>query len=240
MSRRQVKKQLTQLLATGEKRTIEAGLDRFSPFELINPLFSALCSISSVERWYAIYSFGRIVPRIADEEMESARIVMRRFLWSLNDESGGIGWGAPEAMGEIMACDDRLSDEFLHMLISYTRGDGPLPFEDGNYLELPMLQRGLLWGIGRLCEARTLTMQNRGVGKDMFTYLTSEDLVVRSLAVKNLGLLGDPGGTDVAGLLLEDPIELELLMDGRLITTSTAELANQYLVQFSGSPDTGT
>lgn len=25
--------------------------------------------------------------------MDSARIVMRRLMWSLNDESGGIGWG---------------------------------------------------------------------------------------------------------------------------------------------------
>ena len=96
--------------------------------------------------------FGWLVPAIAEKELEAARIVMRRFLWSLNDESGGIGWGAPEAMAEIMCHSPVLRHEYLHMLISYMREDGENLFEDGNYLELPMLQRGLLWGIGRLCQ----------------------------------------------------------------------------------------
>ena len=47
-------------------------------------------------------------------------------------------------MAEIMANDDQLADEYLHMLLSYMREDGPELFADGNYLELPMLQRGLL------------------------------------------------------------------------------------------------
>ena len=50
----------------------------------------------------AIISLGIIVPKIADEDMESARIIMRRLMWTLNDESGGIGWGVPEAMAEII------------------------------------------------------------------------------------------------------------------------------------------
>ena len=36
---------------------------------------------------------GAVVAALATEEMESARVVMRRLLWNLNDESGGIGWG---------------------------------------------------------------------------------------------------------------------------------------------------
>jgi len=43
-----------------------------------------------------------------------------------------------------------LAEEYLHMLVSYMREDGPKAFQDGNFIELPMLQRGLLWGIGRL------------------------------------------------------------------------------------------
>ena len=73
---------------------------------------------------------------------------MRRLMWNLNDESGGIGWRArPEAMGEIVARSERLADEYGHILISYLD-------PDGNYLEHPLLQRGLLWGIGRFAHAR--------------------------------------------------------------------------------------
>jgi len=104
-------------------------------------------------RWHAVSVFGTTVDRMAGQDLESARIVMRRFLWSLNDESGGIGWGAPEAMAEIMYHCRPLAEEHLHMLVSYMREDGPEAFQDGNFIELPMLQRGLLWGIGRLIPA---------------------------------------------------------------------------------------
>jgi len=56
--------------------------------------------------------------------MESARVIMRRLMWSLNDESGGIGWGAPEAMGEIMARHEQLTKEYSAILGSYIREDG--------------------------------------------------------------------------------------------------------------------
>jgi len=46
---------------------------------------------------------GRVVSSLAEKDMESARVVMRRLMWNLNEESGGIGWGCPEAMGETMA-----------------------------------------------------------------------------------------------------------------------------------------
>jgi hypothetical protein len=79
--------------------------------------------------------------------MEAARVVMRRLMWTLNDESGGIGWGAPEAMGEITARHAALADEFACILVSYIR-------PDCNFLEHPILQRGVLWGLGRLAHAR--------------------------------------------------------------------------------------
>jgi hypothetical protein len=90
---------------------------------------------------------GVTVARLANQDMEAARIVMRRFMWSLNDESGGIGWGAPEAMAECLASHAGLAGEYTKILVSFMR-------EDGFYLELPSLQRGLMWGIGRLAQVR--------------------------------------------------------------------------------------
>ena len=59
---------------------------------------------------------GASLARLADADMEAARIVMRRLLWSLNDESGGIGWGAPESMAEAMCRHQGLALEYAHML----------------------------------------------------------------------------------------------------------------------------
>ena len=55
---------------------------------------------------------GALVFSLAEQDMESARVVMRRLMWNLNDESGGIGWGSPEAMGEIMARHSGLAEEY--------------------------------------------------------------------------------------------------------------------------------
>lgn len=45
--------------------------------------------------------------------MEKACTVMRRLMWTLNDEFGGIGWGVPEAMGEIMVCHKGLAHIYI-------------------------------------------------------------------------------------------------------------------------------
>jgi len=66
---------------------------------------------------------------------------------NLNDESGGIGWGAPEAMGEIMARSEKLAEEYYKILISYTP-DG------GNYLDFEDLQKDVIAGLKRLSQVR--------------------------------------------------------------------------------------
>ena len=45
-------------------------------------------------KWHAVSALGAIVAALAEKEMESARIIMRRLMWSLNDESGSIGSGS--------------------------------------------------------------------------------------------------------------------------------------------------
>lgn len=200
-SRRKLKTNFLQLLATRNLQEIWATLPSYPSRKLLNPLFSALCHSNELVRWHGISCFGRLVPEIGREKFEDARVIMRRFLWSLNDESGGIGWGAPEAMSEIMANDDRIRQEYLHMLISYMRGDGEEEWQDGNYLELPMLQRGLLWGISRLCTKYPEEMKMKGVEEDLRPYLHSEDEQVRGLALFALGQLGVKGSTIGKSLL---------------------------------------
>lgn len=191
MGRREVKNEILLLLGRPDLAFILDATASLAPRDLIAPLFSALCHRDELVRWHAVSVFGTTVGRMAGQDMESARIVMRRFLWSLNDESGGIGWGAPEAMAEIMFHSPPLAAEYLHMLVSYMREDGPEAFQDGNFIELPMLQRGLLWGIGRLIPHYRQALAQMGIAADLRQYLQSPDGDVRGLAVRCLILLGD-------------------------------------------------
>ncbi len=246
MSSRKIKLEVLALLASADLDHIFREIEQYAEKDLISPLFSALSRPEEMVRWHAVSVFGQVVPRLADQDMEAARIVMRRFLWSLNDESGGIGWGAPEAMAEIMLHHDRLTDEYLHMLLSYLRPDGPLEHQDGNFLELPSLQCGLLWGIGRLAERRTAMLLSRGVVADLLPYLQSEDGGVRGLAVWSLEVLLSACLPDHLRAVVDQDILLPLATDtgqirlyqqGQVQVFSVADLVKNALLQITAPCD---
>ncbi|MBF0241522.1 MAG: hypothetical protein HQK64_03485 [Desulfamplus sp.] len=143
MGLRKVKQQVYELLLLDDEKKAVEELLKISPAKSINPLFSFIQNSDEAIKWRAVRAMGQVVAQIALENLESARVVMRRLMWSLNDESGGIGWGAPEAMGEIMAQDKRLYDEYYKILLSYLD-------EDGNFLEYEPLRKGAIWAVERL------------------------------------------------------------------------------------------
>jgi hypothetical protein len=119
------------------------GMRQWPPRQVVSPLIACLFHGDDRVRWHAVSALGATVAALAEMDREAARIIVRRLMWSLNDESGSIGWGAPEALAEIMARHDGLAEEYGHILVAYMG-------RDGCYLELPALQRGLMWGLGRL------------------------------------------------------------------------------------------
>jgi len=151
ISGRKVKKVVFAILGADDWETRLPELEVYPEEKVMGPLFSALCNSDPLIKWHAVTAFGLVVPSLAQKNMERARVVMRRFIWNLNDESGGIGWGAPEAMGEIMANDPRLAKEFHPVLIHYIFDREGKP---DNFLEHMPLRRGAYWGIGRLLQCR--------------------------------------------------------------------------------------
>lgn len=149
--------------------------------QVVNPLISFLCSTDETVKWRAVTALGVVVAALADADLEAARNIMRRLMWSLNDESGGIGWGAPEAMGEIMARSTRLAEEYVGILLSYVR-------EDGNLLENDPLERGALWGLARVAEKHPALLCD--ASPCFLSLLGSQDLEKRGLALWVLGFLG--------------------------------------------------
>ena len=170
---RALKKKVHGLLKSPDLDQAIGELKKLPPQKIINPLFSFLQDTDQDIKWASVKAMGVIVAVMAEADMESARIIMRRLMWNLNDESGGIGWGSPEAMGEILANSEGLAKEYAHVLLSYA-------MEDGNYLELPVLQRGLLWGIKRLSQVRPDLIQD--ASPYLSAYMQSADSEVRDLA----------------------------------------------------------
>lgn len=229
MSARKIKQQVLELLDQEDLAEIERGLAALDAKEAVNALIAAICRSEERLRWHAVTAMGWTVARLADEEMEAARIIMRRLLWSLNEESGGIGWGAPEAMAEIFCCHAELADEYVHMFLSYMRPDGELPHQDGNFLEHETLQRGLLWAAGRLAQCRRELAFSKGMADDLPQYLDSSDGAVRGLAARAIGLLGRCSCPERLEKLRTDCSSLRLYSNGQLRTVRAGDLAVQAL-----------
>jgi len=233
LARRRIKLELLPLLEKRQTSELSNLLQRYPDHLVMNTLFSALCNPLAQVRWNAVMCFGTIVPRLAEERIEEARVIMRRFLWSLNDESGGIGWGAPESLAEIMCHCGQLRREYLHMLISYMREDGEEFFQDGNYLELPMLQRGLLWGIGRLCQHHRDEMTEQNIVENVAAYLSSTDSTVSGLALWSLGLLQAKSTAQrIAPFLAKDKV-IQIYRDNFLQDVELGFLAEEALQAMS-------
>ncbi len=225
LTHRAIKGRIREILQGDDFAAAMIALEAFPARRAVNPLFSFFCSGDAKLRWRSISGMGTVVRRLANRQMESARVVMRRLMWTLNDESGGIGWGAPEAMGEITAHHAGLAREFACILVSYIR-------PDCNYLEHPVLQRGLLWGLGRLAHARPEMV--REAAPFIAPFLESADAYHRGHAVWALRALADEATGNAIENLAGDRAPFQFYHDGFLSDVTVADAVRGNLASARG------
>ncbi len=66
--------------------------------------------------WRAIKAIGIAARELIKTDCEFLRETVRKLLWSLTDESGGIGWSAPELLGEIVSADPRRFSDIIPLI----------------------------------------------------------------------------------------------------------------------------
>ena len=217
---RAIKKNIREWLESNDMDCALEAIAAYPARRSVNPLFGLLYSREEIVRWRAVTVMGAVVARLADENMESARVIMRRLLWNMNEESGGIGWGSSEAMGEIMARHARLADEYASILVSYISSER-------NFVEFEMLQRGVLWGIGRLARVRPeLVKDGAAVLPD---FMTAADATLRGLAAWIAGSLQAPTLQEPLKRLMNDEATFSFYRNGQLSTVSVGEMACRAL-----------
>lgn len=89
-------------------------------------------------RWHSIEAIAILLSRRWEfGQQERVLDYLRRLIWSISNESGGIGWSAPQTIAEIVAAIPQLSEPFVNIMI------------DRVFSEPTLIKSGL-WGIGRL------------------------------------------------------------------------------------------
>jgi len=222
--RRQFKNHILNLLEQDDPAAAISAICRLPARKAVNPLFGFFNSREEIIRWRAITAMGAVVARLADENMESARVIMRRLLWSLNDESGGIGWGSPEAMGEIMARHEPLAREYTKLLVSFIR-------EDGNYLEHEVLQRGVIWGLGRLAHARPELVRDAEL--HLHPYMNSSDNILRGFAAWAAGPIAGNATRPLLEQLVTDRTVVRIFRYNRLDDVEIGQVAQRALDHYT-------
>lgn len=221
-----LKREILGLLQGGDFQDSLLLLMKMPGRKVINPLFSLLCHPDPLVKWRSVVAMGAVLEKLAQTNLEGARVVMRRLMWSLNDESGGIGWGAPEVMAEAMARSDILSREYASILGSYAD-------ESANFLEHVPLQRGLLWGWWRISQVRPEAL--RYWGHHLPKYLHSEDPCVRGHAAMAAGLLKVHEARDLLTGLLNDQADFETFEAQELTRLKVSEAARKTVRMLEAS-----
>ena len=219
-SGRILKQNVLELLKSVDFDQALEELSRLPARRVVNSLFSFFYNSDEQIKWRAVTAMGVVVAKLAAEDMESARVIMRRLMWNLNDESGGIGWGSPEAMGEILACQETLAEEYARILISYA-------LKDGNFQEHELMQQGVLWGIGRLSQVRPDLVKD--AAPYLMPHLKSRDAEARGLAARIMGLLGVKAALPDLERLTEDETEFQLYLNRSFIKFRVQEPAEEAL-----------
>jgi hypothetical protein len=215
-----LKRKVLEIIRTKDLDQALDVLQQLPARRIISPLFSLLLNPDPGLKWATVTAIGVVVAKLAQEDMESARVIMRRAMWQLNEESGGIGWGCPESMGEIMARHEGLAKEYAPILISYVR-------RDANFLSFEPLQRGVVWGLGRLAQVRPRMLQD--AIPHLLPLLEAEDPTLKGLAVWALGVLGAREARSLIVSLMDHEAEVEIYLNGELTRCRVKDLAKEAL-----------
>ena len=197
--------------------------------ENVGPLFSFLL-LGPQTMHRAAVALGQVTARLAVSQPEAARNIIRRLMWHLNEESGNIGWGIPEAFVEILAASAPLAKDFHKILLTYIIDLG----HDDNFCDHDVLRRSCYWAIGRLAQARPdLCLTARPW---LRKGLADQDVVCRGMAAWALAQL-PPDLMDAPALrtlALAGHTEVCQLFDGNdVYEASVTQLAQEAMARLA-------
>ncbi len=90
----------------------------------------------------AILAIGQVAMLYITSNYEFLRETVRKLLWSLSDESGGIGWSAPEMLGEIVRADPKKMADVVPLIA------------DIFSIEEKVFRPGVLYALKRIAESQ--------------------------------------------------------------------------------------
>ncbi len=133
--------QIASAVSSGDRELL-LDFARRSLTRVMRYLTSRLYSAEEAERELAVRALGVVAAEAGVLEPRRAVDLLRRFVWALNDESGAVPYGIPEAIGEMLAVRPEFQAAFLPILCSL--------LTEEEMSQTGPVERGALWAVGRV------------------------------------------------------------------------------------------
>jgi methylated-DNA-[protein]-cysteine S-methyltransferase len=112
------------------------------PAKTLRHLTARLYASEDGSRQKVVGALGAIAGEPGILSDEKIRELLRRYFWWLNDESGAVPLGIPEAIGAILAARTEFQQEFLPLLCSLAYNP--------DLLQTGPIERGVFWALGHI------------------------------------------------------------------------------------------
>jgi HEAT repeat protein len=169
--------------------------------------------------WRAVEAVGVAASRIAQDDPDFVREHLRRLLWLISEESGGVCWHAPEAMAEIVRLQPQLYADYIPIVVSL--------IENIETEDLEHFRAGALRAIGRL--APIAGDHVAAVLPSVVASLNDPDPQTRGMAAWCLAQLGGLEQLGDAAKWAQDRGSVLLYEDGELRSTTVSEVVRRAL-----------
>ncbi len=169
-------------------------------------------------RFKVIKAAGYAASVVSEQELDFVRTAISNLLWSLNDDSGSIGWSSPELLGEIISKKIDLFKEYVPLVISLLK------------IKETYFRPGVLWAMGRIATIEPSHIKPYAPYINM--YLADSIAETRGYAVWCLNQIGAPVPEEHLKHLLQDTAEI-WLMDGQgnISKKTIAEIAKEAVAR---------
>ncbi len=176
-------------------------------------LISLAYDKEDVISWRAIEAIGIVAGELSRDRRDVIRDTIRRLLWSMREESGGIGWSAADMLGEIIRSDP---DEFSDII--------PIVW---SFRDEEMFRAGVIWAMGRIAAVRPDLV--KFILKDLQLMIKDSNPSVRGHAAWVVGILGEKILSEDISSLVNDASTINFYHDGELIKKTVSEIVKEAI-----------
>ncbi len=173
----EARKEQIESILEREDREALLHLAHSQPGRVLRYLTGRLCSAEEEKKWRGVRALGVVAGDAQLVSRRRATELLRRLMWALNDESGAVPHGVPEAIGEILASRPELQKDFLPILCSLVT--------DADMLQTGPIERGVLWALGRI-GSRVARCSPEAVEALRVASETHPDCETRNVAARSL------------------------------------------------------